>query len=159
MAFSSNTTETGEQKFARFYLRELLNSGGMSEIWLATDGRNKPFALRRLKRELRDVKDTSLWSLLVDLIERDMIPGGTEDNLVNHGAFTSYADYVIEPLAVPDHIVAPRASEPPVDPADPIFAEYGYNALKGRLRSHRDVAERFYRNVELQPVAAGGARS
>ena len=53
MAFSSNTTETGEQKFARFYLRELLNSGGMSEIWLATDGRNKPFALRRLKRELR----------------------------------------------------------------------------------------------------------
>jgi hypothetical protein len=27
--------------------------------------------LKRLKRELRDVKDTSLWSLLVDLIERD----------------------------------------------------------------------------------------
>jgi serine/threonine-protein kinase len=53
MAFLSNTTETGEQKFGRFYLRELLNSGGMSEIWLATDGRNKPFALRRLKRELR----------------------------------------------------------------------------------------------------------
>jgi serine/threonine-protein kinase len=53
MAFSSNTTETGEQKFGRFYLRELLNSGGMSEIWLVADGRNKPFALRKLKRELR----------------------------------------------------------------------------------------------------------
>ncbi|HEY4417075.1 MAG TPA: serine/threonine-protein kinase [Verrucomicrobiae bacterium] len=41
------------QRFARFYLRELLNSGGMSEIWLAADGRGKPYALRRLKRELR----------------------------------------------------------------------------------------------------------
>ena len=53
MARSTNTAEAAEQKFGRFYLRELLNSGGMSEIWLATDGRNKPYALRTLKRELR----------------------------------------------------------------------------------------------------------
>jgi serine/threonine-protein kinase len=37
----------------RFYLQELLNSGGMSEIWLVTDSRNKPFALRKLKPNLR----------------------------------------------------------------------------------------------------------
>jgi serine/threonine-protein kinase len=42
-----------DQRFGRFYLRELLNSGGMSDIWLAADGRNKPFALRILKREFR----------------------------------------------------------------------------------------------------------
>ena len=42
-----------EQKFDRFHLREQLNSGGMSEIWLVADGRGKPFALRMLKRELR----------------------------------------------------------------------------------------------------------
>jgi len=53
MARSNNTSETGEQKFGQYYLRELLNSGGMSEIWLAIDGRSKPFALRILKRELR----------------------------------------------------------------------------------------------------------
>jgi serine/threonine-protein kinase len=41
------------EKFGKFYLRELLNSGGMSEIWLVADGRGKPFALRKLKRELR----------------------------------------------------------------------------------------------------------
>jgi serine/threonine-protein kinase len=41
------------QKFDRFYLKELLNSGGMSEIWLVADGRGKPYALRKLKRELR----------------------------------------------------------------------------------------------------------
>jgi eukaryotic-like serine/threonine-protein kinase len=53
MARSSNTIVTGEQKFGSYYLRELLNRGGMSEIWLVADGRNKPFALRKLKRELR----------------------------------------------------------------------------------------------------------
>jgi isopenicillin N synthase-like dioxygenase len=61
-------------------------------------------------------------------------------------------DYVIEPIDVPAHVLAP-SGETPVDPADPIFAEYGYNALKGRLRSHRDVALRFYRDVELRPGA------
>ncbi len=55
MAKNVNTDmdANGPQQFGRFYLRELLNSGGMSEIWLVTDGRNKPFALRKLKRELR----------------------------------------------------------------------------------------------------------
>jgi serine/threonine protein kinase len=43
----------GPEKFGRFYLRELLNSGGMAEIWLASDARGKPFALRKLKKELR----------------------------------------------------------------------------------------------------------
>jgi eukaryotic-like serine/threonine-protein kinase len=41
------------EKFDRFYLRELLNTGGMSEIWLVADGRGKRFALRKLKHELR----------------------------------------------------------------------------------------------------------
>jgi len=53
MARSTNNTETGEKKFGQYYLREKLNSGGMSEIWLVVDGRNKPFALRKLKHELR----------------------------------------------------------------------------------------------------------
>src|SRR5271170_7122651 len=37
----------------KFYPQELINSGGMSEIWLVTDGRGKPYALRKLKKELR----------------------------------------------------------------------------------------------------------
>ncbi len=42
-----------QERFGRFYLQELLNSGGMAEIWVVTDGRGKPYALRRLKKELR----------------------------------------------------------------------------------------------------------
>jgi serine/threonine-protein kinase len=49
------TSEDLKQKsFAgKYYHQELLNSGGMSEIWLVTDGRGKPYALRKLKKELR----------------------------------------------------------------------------------------------------------
>src|SRR5665213_187492 len=54
MARTSTTEEpAGPEKFGRFYLRELLNRGGMSEIWLVSDARGKPYALRKLKRELR----------------------------------------------------------------------------------------------------------
>ena len=43
--------ESGQ--FGRFYLQELINSGGMADIWLATDGNGKPYALRRLHDRLR----------------------------------------------------------------------------------------------------------
>jgi len=39
--------------FGRFRLQELLNSGGMADIWLATDADGKPFALRKLQARLR----------------------------------------------------------------------------------------------------------
>lgn len=39
--------------FGRFYLQELLNSGGMADIWLATDSRNKGYALRLMHQRLR----------------------------------------------------------------------------------------------------------
>src|SRR5271156_1996080 len=42
-----------QEQFGRFYLQELLNSGGMADIWLVPDGRGKPYALRKLKKELR----------------------------------------------------------------------------------------------------------
>src|SRR5579859_7081739 len=39
--------------FGRFYLQELINSGGMADIWLATDARNKAYALRLMHQRLR----------------------------------------------------------------------------------------------------------
>lgn len=39
--------------FGRFYLQELINSGGMADIWLATDTKGKSYALRRLHEHLR----------------------------------------------------------------------------------------------------------
>jgi len=49
----SELQQMGQERFGRFYLQELLNSGGMAEIWLVIDGRNRPYALRRLRSALR----------------------------------------------------------------------------------------------------------
>jgi len=40
-------------RFGSFYLQELINSGGMADIWVATDPQGKTFALRRLHDRLR----------------------------------------------------------------------------------------------------------
>ena len=42
-----------QERFGRFYTQELINRGGMAEIWLVTDNRGKPFALRKLNDRLR----------------------------------------------------------------------------------------------------------
>jgi serine/threonine-protein kinase len=48
------SVELAQKPFAgKFYHQELLNSGGMAEIWLVTDARGKAYALRKLKKELR----------------------------------------------------------------------------------------------------------
>ena len=50
--------------FGRFYLEELINSGGMADIWLATDGNGKAYALRRLHDRLRFTsQDNGKWSI------------------------------------------------------------------------------------------------
>ncbi len=44
---SKSTAQPGQ--FGPYYLQELVNSGGMAEIWLATDNQGKVFALRKLQ--------------------------------------------------------------------------------------------------------------
>jgi eukaryotic-like serine/threonine-protein kinase len=50
---SSASSGTAPGPFGRFYLQEKINSGGMADIWLATDAKGKAFALRRLHERLR----------------------------------------------------------------------------------------------------------
>ena len=42
-----------QERFGRFYTQELINRGGMAEIWLVTDSRGRPYALRKLNDRLR----------------------------------------------------------------------------------------------------------
>ena len=42
-----------------------------------------------------------------------------------------------------------EARGPVSDPANPLFRDVGWNYLKGRLRSHPDVAQRFYADATL----------
>jgi serine/threonine-protein kinase len=50
---SPNGSQSEPGSFGDFYLRELINSGGMADIWLATDKDMKTYALRRLHNDLR----------------------------------------------------------------------------------------------------------
>jgi eukaryotic-like serine/threonine-protein kinase len=49
----SAAVPAAQERLGRFYLQELLNSGGMADIWLVTDSKNQPYALRRLHDRLR----------------------------------------------------------------------------------------------------------
>ena len=73
--------------------------------------------------------------------------------------FNPRFDYVIRPIEFPPHVLPPLTGEPIIDPQNPIFSEYGYNALKGRLRSHRDVALRFYSDVDRELSAAAAKQA
>ena len=50
---SADGTAQQPGPFGRFYLQELINSGGMADIWLATDAKGKAYALRRLHQRLK----------------------------------------------------------------------------------------------------------
>lgn len=48
-----NSASTGPGPFGKFQLHELIATGGMAEIWLASDDKGKNHALRRLLPDLR----------------------------------------------------------------------------------------------------------
>jgi len=53
-ATKSETSEVASPgPFGRFYLQERVNTGGMADIWLATDSDGKAYALRRLHDRLK----------------------------------------------------------------------------------------------------------
>lgn len=50
---SSSDGAPDSGQFGKYYLRELINSGGMADLWLATDSEGYTYALRRLHDNLR----------------------------------------------------------------------------------------------------------
>lgn len=63
--------------------------------------------------------------------------------------------------AIVPHLVLPpalaaQAHGPAADPANPLFRNVGLNTLKGRLRSHPDVALRHY--ADVQPAVQDATR-
>jgi len=56
-------------------------------------------------------------------------------------------DAVFTPIALPPELAAAARGGQNVDPHDPIFATFGDNYLKIRLRSHGDVAQAHYSDL------------
>jgi isopenicillin N synthase-like dioxygenase len=60
-------------------------------------------------------------------------------------------------LSLPPELAA-KARGPDRDPNNPLFRDVGQNYLKGRLRSHPDVAQRYYADL-VEPGAADSPSS
>ncbi|TXT10839.1 hypothetical protein VHUM_02344 [Vanrija humicola] len=100
--------------------------------------------------------------------------------LCTQGYLRATPHRVISPLAPADRISVPffynpsldaqfpvidlppelkaKARPRPRDPKNPFFELYGWNALKGRLRAHRDVAAIYHQDLLDQGIAAANLR-
>ena len=61
--------------------------------------------------------------------------------------FAPRLDARLTPVTLPAELAADAPDEPAIDPENPIYAEYGVNALKGWLRSHPEVARRHWSDL------------
>jgi len=61
-------------------------------------------------------------------------------------------DARFEPIDLPEALAAEASGGRNVDPDNPIFATFGANALKTRMRSHPDVKAAFYSDVAQEDL-------
>src|SRR5215469_16380864 len=141
------TTTNGDgvgQKFGQYYQREMLNVGGMSEIWLVTDGRNKPFALRKLKRELRfnftaRRRFMRGCDVLAQLTESDYIVG-----YVEHGRAEGTC-YLVMDYVEAENLKALFARQ------DPLLGEHAAQILIDAATGLSQVHESGYMHLDFKP--------
>ena len=130
----------GPEKFGRFYLRELLNSGGMADIWLVSDSRGKTYALRRLKKELRFSftarrRFTRGNEILARLSGSEHIVG-----YVEHGS-----DYLLMDYMEGDNLKHLFARQ------DPVLTENVAQILIDMAAGLNDVHENGYMHLDFKP--------
>ena len=135
---------TAPQPFGRFYLRELINSGGMAEIWLATDGKNKPYALRRMHGRYRFnffAKRRFLkgCEILANIPDHDTIIG-----YVEHGKIKG------QPYLVMDYVEAPNLKELYAT-QDPVLTEHVAQIILDMATALEHMHENGYMHLDFKP--------
>lgn len=79
-------------------------------------------------------------------VHRVVTPPGARDRLSAAFFFGASLDATVPLLSLPPHLAA-EARGPASDPRNPMFHSVGDNYLKSRLRSHPDVARRWYADL------------
>ncbi|WP_327345106.1 isopenicillin N synthase family dioxygenase [Streptomyces europaeiscabiei] len=79
---------------------------------------------------------------------RVVSPAGATERFSVPFFYNPRLDARVEPLVFPYASTAPGVTD---DPGNPLFAEYGFNELKGKLRAHPLVAERHHAEL-LSPA-------
>lgn len=85
-------------------------------------------------------------------VHRVVSPPAGRDRLSVAFFLGARLDATVPLLDLPPHLAA-EATGPTADPDNPLFRNVGENYLKGRLRSHPDVARKYHADL-LVPVAA-----
>ncbi|WP_338665598.1 isopenicillin N synthase family oxygenase [Pararoseomonas sp. SCSIO 73927] len=86
-------------------------------------------------------------------IHRVVSPPPGEDRVSVAFFLGARLDADVPLLNLPPHLAA-EAKGPASDPENPLFRSVGQNYLKGRLRSHPDVAQRWHADLLPAPVPA-----
>jgi len=79
-------------------------------------------------------------------VHRVVSPPSGQDRLSLAFFLGAQLDAVVPLFPLPAEL-AKDARGPASDPLNPLFRDVGFNYLKGRLRSHPDVAQRFYADI------------
>ncbi|MFF4254202.1 isopenicillin N synthase family dioxygenase [Streptomyces sp. NPDC001663] len=93
---------------------------------------------------LGELLEVATNGYLVATSHRVVSPPGATERFSVPFFYNPRLDAKVEPLQFPHATTAPGVTD---DPANPLFAEYGYNELKGKLRAHPPVAERHHGNL------------
>ncbi|MEU8687036.1 2-oxoglutarate and iron-dependent oxygenase domain-containing protein [Streptomyces sp. NPDC048665] len=98
---------------------------------------------------LGELLEVATNGYLVATNHRVVSPPGATERFSVPFFYNPRLDARIQPLPFPHAATAPGIT---TDPSNPLYAEYGYNELKGKLRAHPLVAERHHGKL-LTPVA------
>ncbi|WP_342321828.1 isopenicillin N synthase family oxygenase [Kosakonia sp. BYX6] len=79
-------------------------------------------------------------------VHRVVSPPASQQRLSIAFFLGAQLDAIVPLYTLPPEL-AQEAHGPESDPQNPLLRDVGWNYLKGRLRSHPDVAERYYRDV------------
>lgn len=93
---------------------------------------------------LGELLEVATNGYLVATNHRVVSPPGATERFSVPFFYNPRLDARVEPLSFPYASTAPGVTD---DPTNPLFAEYGYNELKGKLRAHPLVAERHHGNL------------
>jgi len=127
---------------------QVLDREAPGEVWI-----DVPPVPGTLVINLGEVLEVLSQGYLRANIHRVISPPQRRDRLSIAFFLSPRLDAELPPLALPADLAA-QARGVDRDPRNPLIAHTGRNLLKGRLRSHPDVAERHYADV----LAAEGLR-
>ena len=131
-------------KFGRFYLQDLINSGGMADIWIASDGQGKHYALRRMHERYRfdffaKRRFARGCEILAKLSDHEQIIGYVEHGKV-HG----------QPYLLMDYVEASNLKELHAR-SDPLLAENVAQILIDMASGLEHMHENGYMHLDFKP--------